>query len=116
MLADVRENMILLTMTRDGGDVSVQIQALMFVTWIKWFGLGLTSLGAGLAFFEDHSMPTFRLVGTVVGVTAAAFTVAAYFNPFKFAEYMALAIFVTWIMMVFYAYRVDRAAASSAGA
>ena len=114
MLADVRENMVLLMMTRGGGDVAAQIGALMLVTWIKWFGLGLTCLGAGLAFFEDHSMPTFRLLGTLVGVTAAAFTVAAYFNPFKYAEYMALAIFVTWVLMTFYAYRVDRAMASSA--
>ncbi|MFZ3033159.1 MAG: hypothetical protein WA138_04030 [Parvibaculum sp.] len=114
MLADVRENMVLLTMTKGGGDVATQISALMLVTWIKWFGLGLTSLGAALAFFEDHSMPNFRLAGALVGVSAAAFTVAAYFNPFKYAEYMALAIFVTWILMVFYAYRVDRAVVSSA--
>jgi len=108
MLGDVRENMVLLTMTKGGGDVAAQIHALMLTTWIKWFGLGLISLGAAFAFFEDHSMPTFRLLGALVGVTAAAYTVAAYFDPFKYAEYMTLAIFVTWIMIVFYAYRVDR--------
>lgn len=114
MLGDVRENMVLLTMTKGGGDVTAQIHALMLTTWIKWFGLGVTSLGAALAFFEDHSMPTFRLLGALVGVTAVAYTVATYFNPFKYAEYMTLAIFVTWIMMVFYAYRVDRATRSNA--
>lgn len=110
MLADVRENMALLVLTQDGADVAGTIGLLVTATWIKWFALGLASAGAGLALYQDRSMPTFRLIGAIVGAAAAGATVAAYFDPFKYPQYMALGIFVSWIMMVVYAYRVGRTA------
>lgn len=116
MLADVRENMALLVLTQDGADVAGNIAMLITATWIKWFALGLTSAGAGLAFYQDRSMPTFRLIGAIVGAAAAGATVAAYVDSIKYPQYMALGIFVSWIMMVVYAYRVGRAAQSTGSA
>ncbi len=116
MLADVRENMALLVLTQNGADVAGGIGMLVTATWIKWFALGLTAAGAGLALYHDHSMPTFRLIGAIVGAAAAGFTVAAYFDPFKYPQYMALGIFLMWIMMVVYAYRVGRMAQSARSA
>jgi hypothetical protein len=113
MLADVRENMALLVLTQDGADVASNIAVLVTATWIKWFALGLASAGAGLALYQDQSMPTFRLIGAIVGVAAAGITVAAYVDPVKYPQYMALGIFVSWIMMVVYAYRVGRDAQST---
>lgn len=113
MLADVRENMALLVLTQEGADVSGNIAMLVTATWIKWFALGLTSAGAGLALYEDRSMPTFRLIGAIVGAATAGVTVAAYVDPVKYPEYMALGIFVSWIMMVVYAYRIGRGAQST---
>lgn len=109
MLADVRENMVLLALTQDGADAEPLITALVNATWIKWFSLGIAALAAGYAIFEDTSMPTMRIIGLVVGVSAAAATVASWYEPVKLPQYMALAIFVTWIMQVIYAYRVGKA-------
>ncbi len=114
MLADVRENMVLLALTQDGADVSPLIESLVSATWIKWFALGLTSLGAGYALFEDHSMPRLRLIGMIVGLSASIFTCLAYLEPVKFPQYMALAIFLTWLLMVIYAHLVGRAQISQA--
>ncbi|MDO8289145.1 MAG: hypothetical protein Q7T44_07990 [Parvibaculum sp.] len=109
MLADVRENMVLLALTQDGADVLPLITALVNATWIKWFSLGIAALAAGYAIYEDTSMPTMRLIALIVGVSAAGATVASWYDPVKFPQYMALAIFVTWIMQVIYAYRVGKA-------
>jgi hypothetical protein len=108
MLADMRENMALLALTRDGADIVPLLHALVTATWVKWFALAIAALGAGLALFEDRSMPTMRLIGAIVAIAAAAFTVASWFDPFKFPQYMALGIFVTWLMQVIYAYRISR--------
>ena len=112
MLADVRENMMLLQLTRDGADVVPLIGELVRATWIKWFALGLTSLAGGYAIYEDTSMPTMRIIGLVVGLSAAGATIASVVDPVKFPQYMALAIFVSWVMQVIYAYRVGKVAAS----
>lgn len=109
MLADVRENMILLALTQDGADVSPLIVSLVSATWIKGFAMGLTALGAGYAMFEDRSMPRLRLIGMIVGLSAAIFTCLAYLEPVKFPQYMLLLIFLTWLLMVIYAHRVGRA-------
>ncbi|MGV8997937.1 MAG: hypothetical protein ACOH12_13405 [Parvibaculaceae bacterium] len=110
MLADVRENMMLLTLTQDAADMMPRIEALVSATWIKWFALGLTSLAGGYAIYEDTSMPTMRLIGLIVGLSAAGFTLASWIDPVKFPQYMALAIFVSWVMQVLYAYRVGKIA------
>jgi len=112
MLADVRENMMLLQLTQDGANVMPLIGELVRATWIKWFALGLTSLAGGYAIYEDMSMPTMRIIALVVGVSAAGATVAAWVDPVKFPQYMALAIFVSWVMQVIYAYRVGKVAVS----
>ncbi|MCE9649544.1 MAG: hypothetical protein K8R18_07965 [Parvibaculum sp.] len=111
LLADVRENMALLAMTQDGADVAGLIDTMFVSTWIKWFALGIAAAGAGLALFEDRTMPVLRLIGVIVGVAALGFTVASYIDPVRFPQYMALAIFVTWLLQVIYAYRVSRAPA-----
>ncbi len=114
MLADVRENMVLLQLTQDGADVAPLIETLISSTWIKWFALGLTSLGAGYAMFEDTSMPRLRLIAMIVGLSASIFTCLSYLEPLKFPQYMALAIFLTWLLMVVYAHLVGRAQYSQA--
>lgn len=114
MLADVRENMTLLALTQDGADVTPLIEALVSATWIKWFALGLTSLGAGYALFEDTSMPRLRLIAMIVGLSASIFTCLAYLEPVKFPQYMALAVFLSWLLMVVYAHLIGRAQLSQA--
>ena len=113
MLADVRENIALLALTRDGADVVPLLGMLVSSTWIKWGGLAIVALGAGAAIFEDKSMPTLRIIGLVAGISAFGFTCAAWLDPFKFPQYMALAIFLIWILQVVYAYRVWQAGAVS---
>lgn len=108
MLADVRENLALLALTRDGADVLPLLGTLASSTWIKWGGLAIVALGAGYAIFEDKSMPTLRIIGLVVGLSAFGFTCASWADPFKFPQYMALAIFLIWVLQVVYAYRVGR--------
>lgn len=114
MLADVRENMTLLALTQDGADVTPLIASLVSATWIKWFALGLTSLGAGYALFEDTSMPRLRLIAMIVGLSASIFTCLAYLEPVKFPQYMALAVFLSWLLMVVYAHLIGRAQLSQA--
>lgn len=111
VLGDARETQALLALTKDGADVLPLLDALVTGTWIKWFALGITCVGAAAAMFEDKSMPTMRLIGAIVGVSAACFTVAAYVDQLNFPQYMALGNFLTWIMMVVYAHRVGRAMA-----
>lgn len=108
LLADMRENMALLALTQDSGDTIALIHALFVSTWIKWFALGIAAAAAGWAFFSDHRMPYLRIVGGIVGVAALAFTVAAYWNPVRFPQQMALGIFLTWLIQVIYAYRVNQ--------
>lgn len=112
VLGDARETQALLALTKDGADVLPLLDALVTGTWIKWFALAITCLGAAGAMFEDLSMPTMRLVGAIIGVSAGCFTVAAYLDPLNFAQYMALGIFLTWIMMVVYAHRIGRSPAA----
>jgi hypothetical protein len=109
LLADVRENVVLLQLTQDGADAMALIGMLIVATWTKWFALGLASAAAGYAIFTDMSMPYLRMFGGIVGVAALAFTLGAYFDPLRFAQMMALGIFLTWLIQVIYAYRVSRA-------
>jgi hypothetical protein len=53
-------------------------------------------------------MPVLRLIGAIVGATALGFTIASYIDPVRFPQYMALAIFLTWLLQVVYAYRASR--------
>jgi hypothetical protein len=110
LLADVRENVVLLQLTQDGADAGALIDMLIVATWTKWFALGLASVAAGYAMFSDMSMPYQRMFGGIVGVAALAFTLGAYFDPLRFAQMMALGIFLTWLLQVVYAYRVSRPA------
>ena len=59
-------------------------------------------------------MPRLRLIGMIVGLSASIFTCLAYLEPVKFPQYMALAIFLTWLLMVIYAHLVGRAQISQA--
>ncbi|MGB3811465.1 MAG: hypothetical protein WA943_15340 [Parvibaculum sp.] len=111
LLADARENMALLALTQDGVEATAFIHMLFVSTWIKWFALAIACGGAGFALFEDRSMPTLRLIGAIVGASAVGFTIAAYLDPVRAAPFMALAIFITWVLQVIYAYRVGRTAA-----
>ena len=108
LLADMRENMALLQMTQDGAEVLPLIDMLFVATWTKWFALGLASLAAGYAIYSDMRMPYLRMFGGIFGVAAFAFTLSAYFHPLRFAQMMALGIFLVWIIQVIYAYRVSR--------
>lgn len=108
LLADVRENVVLLQMTQDGAEVLPLIDMLIVATWIKWFALALAAAAAGYAMFSDGSMPYLRMFGGVIGVAALAFTLGAWFDPLRLAQMMALAIFLTWLLQVIYAYRVSR--------
>lgn len=110
LLADVRENMVLLQMTQDGAEILPLIDMLIVATWTKWFALGLASAAAGYAIFSDTSMPYLRMFGGIVGLAALAFTAAAYFDALRFAQMMALGIFLTWLLQVIYAYKAGRAA------
>ncbi len=108
LLADMRENMALLQMTQDGAEVLPLIDMLIVATWTKWFALGLASLAAGYAIYSDMRMPYLRMFGGIFGVAGFAFTVGAYVDPVRFAQMMALGIFLIWVIQVIYAYRVSR--------
>lgn len=111
LLADMRENMVLLQMTRDGAEVLPLIDMLIVATWTKWFALGLASAAAGYAMFSDASMPYLRMFGGIVGLAALAFTLGAYFDELRFSQIMALGIFLTWLIQTVYAFRLSRASA-----
>lgn len=110
-LADARETTALLALTQDGGEVAADIQALMVSTWIKWFALGLAAALAGLAMLTTREMPVMRYVGAAAGASALALTVAGYVDQVRFPQWMAVAIFVVWLLQTVYAFRRMRAAA-----
>src|SRR3546814_1960543 len=95
-------------MTQVCAEVFPLIAALIIATWTKWCALGLASLAAGYAIYSYMRMPYLRMFGGIFGVAAFAFTLSAYLDPLRFAQMMALGIFLIWIIQVIYAYRVSR--------
>lgn len=109
-LADARETTALLALTPDGEDVAADIQALMVSTWIKWFALGIAAALAGLAMLTTPEMRVMRYVGAVAGGAALVLTVAGYVDQVRFPQWMAVAIFLVWLLQTIYAFRRMRMA------
>jgi len=110
-LADLRETTVLLELTQDGADTGELIPALVLGTWVKWFALGIAAALAGVAMFTTKSMPVLRWLGVAAGAAALTLTVAAYFYQVAFPQFMALGIFLVWLLQAVYAFRAMRTAA-----
>lgn len=110
-LADLRETTVLLELTQDGANATELIPALILGTWVKWGALGIASALAGAAMFATKSMPVMRWLGGIGGAAALLLTIAAYLDQVAFPQFMALAIFLVWLLQAIYAFRAIRAAA-----